>query len=387
MQSRRSFLLSLVSVPIVLAACGSDDKSSSTTAASGTTAGGSSTTGAGSTAAAATTTTCAAATTAGSTPATGNLSGSLRLGYFPNITHGPALVGVQQGLFTKALGDGVKLDTSTYNSGTEAIEALFADAIDASFIGPNPAINGYVKSNGEALRIVSGSTSGGAYLVVKPEINSAADLKGKSLATPQLGNTQDVALRTWLKSQGLSSDPQGGGDVAIVPQDNSATLDAFKTGDIDGGWLPEPWATRLVQEGGGKVLVDEATLWPEGKYVTTHLIVATKFLNDHPDIVKALLQGELDALDYIAANPADAQKAANEQINAITQKPLKDAVIAASWANLDFTHDPIASSLQTSADNAHAVGLLDEVDLKGIYSLDLLNELLQAKGEAPVKGL
>jgi len=172
-----------------------------------------------------------------------------------------------------------------------------------------------------------------------------------------------------------------------VPQDNSATLDAFKTGDIDGGWLPEPWATRLIQEGGGKVLVDEATLWPEGKYVTTHLIVATKFLNDHPDIVKALLQGELDALDYIAANPADAQKAANEQINAITQKPLKDAVIAASWANLDFTHDPIASSLQTSADNAHAVGLLDEVDLKGIYSLDLLNELLQAKGDAPVKGL
>ena len=215
MQSRRSFLLSLVSVPIVLAACGSDDKSSSTTAAPGTTAGGSSTTGAATTGApttaAATTTAAAAATTAataGSAPAASNLSGSLRLGYFPNITHAPALVGVQQGLFAKALGDGVKLDTSTYNSGTEAIEALFADAIDASFIGPNPAINGYVKSNGEALRIVSGSTSGGAYLVVKPEITSAADLKGKTLATPQLGNTQDVALRTWLKSRASTRTPR-----------------------------------------------------------------------------------------------------------------------------------------------------------------------------------
>ena len=146
---------------------------------------------------------------------------------------------------------------------------------------------------GEAIRIVSGATSGGAYLVVKPEITSAAQLKGKTLATPQLGNTQDVALRAWLKSQGLSSDPQGGGDVAILPQANAQTLDTFKSGDIDGAWVPEPWATRLVQEGGGKVLVDERDLWPDGQYVTTHLVVTRSSCEAHPDVVKALLVGVL----------------------------------------------------------------------------------------------
>ncbi|MEO5898502.1 MAG: ABC transporter substrate-binding protein, partial [Ilumatobacteraceae bacterium] len=194
------------------------------------------------------------------------------------------------------------------------------------------------------------------------------------------------ALRSWLKSQDLSTDTSGGGDVSIVPQDNGLTLDAFKSGDIVGGWLPEPWATRLIQEGGGKILVDERTLWPDGKFVTTHLVVAKKFLDKHPGVVKALIQGELDTLDYITANPAKAQQAANAQINAITQKPLKDAVITASWKNLEFTFDPVASSLKTSADAATAVGLLDEVDLDGIYSLDILNGLLKDKGLAEVKG-
>jgi NitT/TauT family transport system substrate-binding protein len=400
MLSRRTFLLSMVSIPVVLAACGSDDKASDTvapttaatptTAASSTTAAGAATTAAGSTA---TTATTAAATSTPSTAAattTAAASGgsvTLRLGFFPNITHAPALVGVQQGLFAKALGANVKLETSTYNAGPAATEALFADAIDATFIGPNPAINAYVKSKGDALRIVAGSTSGGAFFIVKPEINSAADLKNKKVASPQLGGTQDVALRSWLKSQGLSTDTSGGGDVSIVPQDNGLTLDAFKSGDIVGGWLPEPWATRLIQEGGGKILVDERTLWPDGKFVTTHLIVAKKFLDKHPDVVKALIQGELDTLDYIKANQADAQKAANAQINAITQKPLKDEVISASWKNLEFTYDPIASSLKTSADAATAVGLLDKVDLDGIYALDILNGLLKDKGLAEVKGI
>ena len=211
---------------------------------------------------------------------------TLRLGYFPNVTHATALVGVEQGIFAEALGDDVTLETSTFNAGPEAIEALFAGAIDATYIGPNPAINGFAKSDGEALRIVSGATSGGAFLVVKPEITSPADLAGTAIATPPLGNTQDVALRAWLQEQGLSTDESGGGDVSIVPQENSATLDAFKAGHIDGAWVPEPWATRLIQEGGGTVLVDERDLWPDGQYVTTHLIVATQFLDDHPDVVK-----------------------------------------------------------------------------------------------------
>jgi NitT/TauT family transport system substrate-binding protein len=187
-----------------------------------------------------------------------------------------------------------------------------------------------------------------------------------------------------LKKQGLATDTSGGGDVSILPQDNAATLDAFKIDAIDGAWVPEPWATRLIQDGGGKVLVAESDLWPGGKYVTTQLVVATKFLSDHPDVVKHLLEGQVAANDFVNANPADAQKLANDQIEKLTQKRLSDALIAASWKNLTFTNDPIASSLQTSADAATDVGLLDKVDLKGIYDLTLLNEVLKAAGEAPV---
>src|SRR5262245_56747712 len=196
---------------------------------------------------------------------------NVRLGYFPNVTHAPALVGVEGGLFQKALGKNT-LDVKTFNAGPEEVTALLAGALDIGYIGPNPSVNAYVQSNGEAVRVVGGSTSGGAYLVVKPDINKAADLKGKRVASPQLGNTQDVALRTWLKKAGLETDAQGGGDVSIAPQENALTLDAFKQGQIAGAWVPEPWATRLVTEAGGKILVDERTLWPEGKYITTNII-------------------------------------------------------------------------------------------------------------------
>ncbi len=310
----------------------------------------------------------------------------MRLGYFPNITHATALVGVGKGIFADKLGPNVMLKTSTFNAGPAAIEALFADAIDASYLGPNPAINAWSKSKGRALEIISGATSGGALLIVKPAINSAADLKGKKIASPQLGGTQDIALRSWLKTNGLSSDTTGGGDVSIVPQDNSLTLDAFKSGAIDGAWVPEPWATRLIQEGGGKVLVDEKTLWPGGKFVTTHLIVATKFLDAHPDVVKGLLEGQVAANDFVNKNPEEAQQIANAQIKAITGKALSDAVIKAAWQNLTFTNDPIASSLQANADSAISAGLLAKVDLTGIYDLGPLNDVLKAAGEPAVAG-
>ena len=222
---------------------------------------------------------------------------------------------------------------------------------------------------------------------MKADINSPADLKGTTIASPQLGNTQDVALRTWLKANGLSSDTSGGGNVSIRPQDNAATLDAFKQDQVQGAWVPEPWATRLVQEGGGKVLVDEKSLWPQGEFVTTHLIVSTKFLTNHPDVVKRLLEGQVAANDYVNKNPADAQKAANDQIEKITQKRLADGAVAAAWKNMTFTDDPIASSLKTSADNAIALDLLKPVDLSGIYDLEPLNAVLQAAGEPAVSGL
>jgi NitT/TauT family transport system substrate-binding protein len=317
----------------------------------------------------------------------GEVEGALSLGYFPNVTHAPAIIGVEDGLFEDALGPGVELDLQTFNAGTEAIEALFAGDIDASFIGPNPAINGFAQSDGEALRIVSGTTSGGAALVVAEGIDSSDDLEGTTLATPSLGNTQDVALRAWLKEEGFETDTAGGGDVEIIPQDNADSLTAFQDGAIDGAWVPEPWATRLVDEGGGHVLVDEADLWPEGEFVTTHLIVATDYLDENPEIVKALLTGLLDAIDVANDDAAAAQTTANDGIEAITTKRLEDATISAAWENLTFTADPIASSLQKSKDDAVAAGLLDEVDLAGIYDLTLLNELLAERGEEEVEGL
>jgi NitT/TauT family transport system substrate-binding protein len=342
----------LVAAAFAVAACGSDNSSGSGTSAGASTRAGEKVT--------------------------------LRLGYFPNITHATALVGVERGMFAASLGPNVKLKTQAFNAGPAAIEALFGDAVDATYIGPNPTINAWAKSKGKALRVISGATSGGAFLVVKPDIASPADLKGKTLSTPQLGNTQDVALRSWLKSQGLSADTSGGGDVSIEPQENALTLDAFRSGQIQGAWVPEPWATRLVQDGGGKVLVDERTLWPTGKYVTTQLIVSTKFLNAHPDVVERLLDGQVMANDYVNSHPAEAQKAANDQIEKLTQKRLKDAVLATAWKNLTFTNDPVASSLTKSASAAQSVGLLDQVDLNGLYDLTLLNKVLQAHHEAAV---
>src|SRR5690349_12991229 len=238
---------------------------------------------------------------------------AIRLGYFPNITHAPALIGVNKGFFQDALGS-TKLDAKTFNAGPAALEALLSGAIDATYIGPNPAINGWSQSKGTALKIIAGSTSAGAGLVVKPGINTAADLKGKKLATPQLGNTQDVALRAWLKQNGLNADAQGGGDVSILPQDNATAVQAFAQGAIDGAWVPEPNLSKMVLESKGKVLVDEKDLWPNGQFVTTHLIVTQKFLKEHPATVKKLLQGHIAAEKYIASDTAGAQKAANEQL-------------------------------------------------------------------------
>jgi len=319
----------------------------------------------------------------------GALEGTVRLGFFPNVTHAPALVGVAEGTFTSALGDGVDLQTFTFDSGTTASEALLAGSLDLTFIGPNPAINAFAQSGGEAVRIVAGSTSGGAYLVVKPEITSVEQLAGTKLATPSLGNTQDVALRAWLKDNGLETDVDGGGEVSIIPQKNATTLESFISGDIDGAWVPEPWATRLVEEGGGTVLVDERDLWADtgGEYVTTHLIVRTEFLNDHPDLVKAIIEGLADAIDFIAADPEKAQADVIAQILEITGSEPKADTIAASFANLTFTLDPIAASLAKSAADATSVGLLGEIDLAGIHDLTLLNEVLVARGVAEVKGL
>jgi NitT/TauT family transport system substrate-binding protein len=303
----------------------------------------------------------------------------VRIGYFANVTHATGIVAAERGLFAKELGDQAEVATLTFNAGPAAIESLLSGAIDATYIGPNPAINAYVKSKGKAVRVISGATSGGAFLVVDPAIEKPEDLRGKKLATPQLGNTQDVALRAWLKSKGFKVE-LAGGDVSVVPQENAQTLEAFKQRQIAGAWVPEPWATRLILEGGGKILVAERDLWPKGRFVTTHLLVSTKFLEEQPELVRALLRAHLAAEDWITSNTAEAQNVVNDGIAKITGKKIGQAVIEGAWKNLEFTHDPIASSLRKSAQDAQEAGLLslDGVALDGLYDLHLLNEILES---------
>jgi NitT/TauT family transport system substrate-binding protein len=314
-------------------------------------------------------------------PAATPSTNKIRVGYFPNITHSQALIGLARGDFQKALGDNVTIEATLFNAGPSVIEALFAGQIDLSYIGPNPAINGYVQSKGEALRIVAGATSAGAALVVRSDANiqSVADLANKKLATPQLGNTQDVALRNYLIANGLNT-KENGGNVEVIPTQNAQILDLFKQGQIDGAWVPEPWASRLVVDGGGVVFLDERDLWPNGDFVTAHIIVSTQFFEAPPDLVKAWLTAHVEITQWEVDHPAEAQTLLNAEIEKLTGKKLADEVLQAAWSRMRPTWDPIAPSLLESANAAFAAGFLNEKpDLNGIYDLKLLNQVLKAK--------
>src|ERR1700724_1809649 len=294
---------------------------------------------------------------------------TLRLGFLANITHAPALVAVDKGFFTQSLGTNVTLSVKIFSSGTEETTAILAGQLDAAYVGPNPAINAWKKSNGTAIKIISGAASGGASLVVKSGITSAGQLKGKTLATPSLGNTQDVALRYWLKQNGLATTSTGGGDAFVKPtKPNSAAVLEFKSGQIAGGSEPAPYDIQMVQDG-GTVLLSEPG-------VTTLLIVTKSFLSAHPAIVSDLLKAQVQANAFIKSNPTQAQADANAELAAYTGKPLKADLIAASFKEITFTNDPNAASLKTDADQAVALTLLKPVNLDGIYDLGPLNKVL-----------
>lgn len=306
----------------------------------------------------------------------------LRLGYFGNVTHAPALVGVSKGIIASKLGN-TKLTTQVFNAGPAAIEALNAGAIDATYIGPNPAINSFVQSKGESISIIAGAASGGAQLVVKPGINSAADLKGKTLASPQLGGTQDVALRAWLGKQGLKTNPNGGGDVAVNPTENAQTLKLFQDGKLDGAWLPEPWASRLVLQAGGKVLVDEKDLWEKGEFPTTILIVSKKFAAEHPETVTALLQGHEASVKWLnTASAADKSTAINAALKATAGSTLPADVIDRSLKNITFTVDPLAGTYKKLLQDGVDAGITKPADINGIFDLRALNGVTGQKTSA-----
>ena len=309
----------------------------------------------------------------------------LRLGFLENITHAPALIGVKNGFFTKNLGSDVTLQLYPYSTGTEEATALLAGQLDAAYVGPNPTISTWQKSGGSLIKVISGAASGGAELVVKNGITSGSQLKGQKLATPSLGNTQDVSLRYWLKAQGLATTPTGGGDVPITPiAPNSDAVLAFKSGSIAGGWEPAPYDTQMVSDG-GHVLVNEASLWPDGQFVTTDLVVTQSFLAAHPNAVSGLLKGQIEANQLISSNKSAAEAAANAELESVSGKGLKSSALAASFAQITFTDDPIASSLVTDAQHAVSLGLLKPVtNLTGIFDLGPINKLLAAAGQPQV---
>ena len=317
----------------------------------------------------------------------------LKLGYFGNLTHAPALVGLKQGIFARNLGN-TKLSTETFNAGPAAIEALNAGAIDAAYIGPNPAINSFVKSEGESVSVIAGAAAGGAQLVVKPEINSAADLKGKTLASPQLGGTQDVALRAWLATQGYKTNVDGSGDVAINPTENAQTLKLFQDGKLDGAWLPEPWASRLVLQAGAKVLVDEKDLWDgslsgkAGEFPTTILIVNKKFAAAHPDTVKALLKGHAESVAWLNDAPA-AEKTSviNEALQESAGAPLPADVLDRALQNVVFTVDPLAGTYPKLLADGVKAGTTKQADITGLFDLRALNEVMGTAERVSAAGL
>lgn len=298
------------------------------------------------------------------------------------------MVGKANGYFDKAVGSNVKLDWKSFNAGPSAIEALYAGAIDMTFIGPNPTITGYTRSNGQALKVVAGAASGGASLVVRNDagINQPSDFHGKKVASPQLGNTQDVSLRAWLKANGMKPLDKGG-DVQIMPMANPDQLTLFVKKELDAAWAPEPWATRLIREGNGRLFLDERTLWPKGQFIITNLIVSTKFLQEHPDVVKNFIRANVELTDWINGHLPEAKKVINDQILKETGKALKPAIIDEAFTRMEVTYDPLRNTLLTSAHSAFDAGFLGKQlpDLSGLYDTTLLNQVLAEKGKKAIQ--
>jgi sulfonate transport system substrate-binding protein len=312
----------------------------------------------------------------------------VRIGHFPNITHAQAVVGRANGAFDKALGPQVRVDWKAFNAGPSVIEALFAGDLDIAYVGPNPTITGYVRSHGEALRVIAGAMSGGASLVVRNDagINRPEDFHGKRVASPQLGNTQDVALRAWLASHHLKLREKGG-DVSVIPVANADQLTLFLQKQLDAAWAPEPWTSRLIHQANCRLFLDERTLWPNGRFVTTNVIVNAKFLSAHRDVVKRFLEAHVALTEWINRHPDESRKLIEGEILRETHASFPDDVVKDAFSRLDATYDPLRATLIVCAQRAYDLGLLgrERPNLAGLYNLSMLNEVLKEKGLKPVE--
>ncbi len=318
---------------------------------------------------------------------------ALRIGYFPNINHAQAVIGLNNGDYQKSLGNNTKVETFVFNAGPSAIEALLAKRIDVTYIGPNPAINGYVVTGGEDVRVIAGASSGGASFIVRNDagIESVDDLGGKKFASPQLGNTQDISLRKYIIDNGYNT-VENGGNVTIVPVANADIVTLMLKKEIDGAWVPEPWATTLVNEANSKVFVDERDLWPpEGEFVTGNIIVRTDYLRENPDVIEKLLEAHVGETLRINNNKENAISEFNVQLKKLTGKTIPEIVLATAVTKLEFTYDPIKLSLIKDANDAYDLGLIEKgkerPNLSNIYDLTLLDKVLGERGLDPIGGI
>jgi len=277
----------------------------------------------------------------------------LRVGHFPNVTHAQGVIAHRNGWFEQRLGPDVKIQWFVYNAGPSAMEAIFANSIDLTYVGPSPALNAYSKSRGDEVRILAGAANGGAALVVQPDgrIKVPADFRGKKVATPQLGNTQDVECRAWLTQQGFTI-TQLGGDVLVLPTANPDQLNLFKDQKIDAVWTVEPWVSRLEREANAKVFVNQR------ETVTTVLVSSTKFLREHRELAKKFAAAHAELTEWIQKNPAEAQKILREELTAETTRPIPAELIAQAWQRLDFTTQIAVPALNKFVKDAQAAGFM-----------------------------
>lgn len=316
----------------------------------------------------------------GCSPKKTSENSTVRIAFFPNITHAQALVGREQGKFQQALGENTKIDWKQFNAGSSEIEAILAGEVDIGYIGPGPAINGYSKSKGE-IQIISGAADAGAILVTRKDvpIKNVKDLSGKKVAVPQFGNTQDLSLRNLLQENGLK-DKTKGGTVEVVQAENPDIQTLLQKGEIDAALVPEPWGARLVKETGANVLLDYDKVWRDGKYPTTVVVVKKSYLKDHPDVVEKFLRTHVELTDYINKNQEEAKKLVNKQITDLTKKSLANDVLDAAFKRLTITTNPENDAVKDMAQLSFKAGFLKEQpNTDKLYNLELLNKILKEK--------
>ena len=294
----------------------------------------------------------------------------LRIAYFPNIGHAIPIVGIEKGFFETSVGNTTKIETRVFDSGPQAIESLFANSIDLAYVGPGPAINGFLNSENHNVKILAGAASGGASFIVHPksEINSASDFAGKKIAAPQIGNTQDVSLRHYLSEHELKTADRGGSVIVYnIPNHDIYTL--FVKGDIDGAWVAEPWATILETELDGKRLFHEEELWPNHEFTSVLLIANANYVEENPDIISNFLDSHYQTVTWINQNPLDTRIVFNDFLDSHLGQSLSDDVVDIALSNLVITDDPLPDSIHSFAEKADALGYLGRngYDLSGIF--------------------